>query len=144
MTGQVIHIRAGAAGSGVVEGITVDGITTGACMQVIFLAMCLGYDVTHPCPNNTYNLPAGTQLNAYRNLTFRNMRTQYASERFLNFFGVTGYEAISNIVLEHIFVEAFNNATPSALAPVQCVGTANVSSHDVLLASTPLPNVCRQ
>ena len=76
MTGQVVHIRGGPTGTGIVENFIFDSIDVGAVMQVLFLAMCLGYDTTHPCPNNTHHLPLNASLNIYRNLTFRNMKTQ--------------------------------------------------------------------
>ena len=141
MTGQVVHIRGGPTGTGIVEGFLFENIAVGAVMQVLFLAMCLGYDTAHPCPNNTHNLPAGVQLNSFRNLTFRNLRTQYASERFLNFFGVDlpgSQPPITGLVLENVTLGACGPGLP----PVQCVDTVLDSAVGVSLAGQPLPNLC--
>jgi hypothetical protein len=141
MTGQAVHIRGGPTGAGVVESFLFDRVDVGAVMQVLFLAMCLGYDTTHPCPNNTYHLPPNASLNIYRNLTFRNVRTQYASERFLNFFGIAHREpTISGLVLQNVTLGACGPGLP----PVQCIGATLGAVAGVSLGGEPLQlnNLC--
>eukprot|EP01048_Picozoa_sp_COSAG05_P012090 COSAG05_NODE_1187_length_5585_cov_47.661502_4_plen_149_part_00 len=135
MTGQVVHIRGGPTGTGIVENFIFDTIAIGAVMQVLFLAMCLGYDTARPCPNNTHHLPPNASLNIYRNLTFLNMHAHYASERFLNFFGIANRKfPISGLVLENVTLGSVGQGLP----PVQCIGTALGAIHNVSLSGQPL------
>ena len=142
MTGQVVHARGGPGSSGVVENILVQDIDVGSVMQVVFLAMCLGYDPTSPCPGSTAHLPPAEKLPSFRSMTFRRISARYASERFLNFFGIPDRAQIEDIVLEDVSVGAFG-ASEGGPA-VECSGASGVSARGVTVGGAAVDSLCAE
>lgn len=136
MTGQVVHARGGPGSSGSISNVVVEDITAGDVMQVVFLAMCLGYDPGSPCPNATAHVPAATKLPLFSNMTFRRIRTRYAAERFIDLFGIAGRDQISGIVLEDLTVESVGLVRGGNT--VVCEGAAVASATGVAVGRRPL------